>query len=263
MSELLRQFGWAVLWRPDALLAVTLLGASYFALAGKRAARVGHLAPLTRRQASAGVTILAALYAATGSPLSLLAEHYLFTAYVLQMLLLTQVVPPLLFLALPRSLFAQVAATPLLRRPLRLVASPVIAPVVYGALASVSLLPGVLQPALNNDLLHFGWQAALLASAVLLWRPLMDNVSRTRLGPGAQLIYLLFAMNFMMPVIVFLLFSATPWYPLYAHWSRSLGVTPLLDQQAGALLMAAGMLLVYGVRAVPAFYHHSDTAWYE
>ncbi|MCF8567549.1 cytochrome c oxidase assembly protein [Alicyclobacillus tolerans] len=263
MQALVQHSSWLLFWRPDVALAVLLVGASYFALVGPLRVHVRNSEPATFGQAMAAGTALMVLYAAMG-PLGWISQQFLFTAYVLQMLLITQVVPPLLYLALPDWFVEPITTCSVLRAFLKAACSPVAAPVTYNALATVFLLPSPLSAVLSNDLVHFVVQSSLLVSAVFMWWPLMSRVkTMPRLTPGAQLVYLLFAANFMMPIAVFLFFSQTPWYPIYTQGDALLGVPPLGDQQIGALLMAVGMLFIYALRAIRPFFSHSDSVWYQ
>ncbi|QSO46536.1 cytochrome c oxidase assembly protein [Alicyclobacillus mengziensis] len=254
---------WLVLWRPDVALAVILQCGSYFALAGPLRPRFSGSVPINRQQGIAACMVFTLLYLAMG-PLSLLAEHVLFTARVLQMLLLTQVMPPLLFLAVPNWLFERIATAPYLGEVVRASTRPVVAVVVYNLLATVFLLPGPLGAALANDLVHFAVQYSLIISAIFLWWPLLSRVPQMpQLSPGRQLLYLIFSMNFMMPIVVFLLFAQDAWYPFYAAGEARLNVASLADQQVGAVVMVVGMAVIYALRAIRPFLSHCDSAWYE
>ncbi|MDQ2806699.1 MAG: cytochrome c oxidase assembly protein, partial [Chloroflexota bacterium] len=81
--------GWH--WEPSVLLGcLVLLGAYSGLLRGRRSARAGLFA--------AGVVTLAFVLI---SPLDTLADDYLFSAHMLQHLVLILVVPPLLLVGLP------------------------------------------------------------------------------------------------------------------------------------------------------------------
>lgn len=252
-----------LLWRPDVLLTLLLLLGSYFALVGPLRPYFVGAEPVTLKQVTSACTVLAVFYLAMG-PLSLLAERFLFTARVLQMLMMTQVAPPLLFLAVPSWLFDAIATAPLLGPVVKIACRPVVALLVYNLLATLLLLPAPLHATLSNDLVHFLVQYSLIISSIFLWWPLMSKArSLPQLTPGYQLLYLLFAMNFMMPIAVFLLFSLNPWYSFYMAGNVALTIPSLGDQQVGALLMAVGMAVIYTLRAIRPFLSHTDSAWYQ
>lgn len=265
MIDYLHHFSGMVLWRPDVFIGLLLFGIAYAGLAGPLCPDCYPMERVRIRRGMLFAVILAILYIGMGSPLSLLAERAFFTAYVVQMVLLTQVVPPLLFLALPDSVFEALATAPIAKRILRIVRSPMVALTIYNGLASACLLPDLFQASLSNDLLHFVLSGSLMLSAVFLWWPLMSRTkSLPRLTPGAELVYLLFAGNLMMPIAVFLFFSTHPWYEVYVSARAPVGAfPPLEDQQVGALVMVLGMLLVYTIRALPAFFSYSESSWYE
>lgn len=262
MRNFLQGYSWPLLWRPDVLIALALVGVVYCGLVGPLRHRFPHASRPTAWQASAAGILLILLYLTMGTPLNLIAEKFSFTAYVLKMLVITQVAAPLVLLALPPWLLEPVVKVPALRRVFQFACNPITGIVSYSALSTTFLLPSILGTALSNDLIHTLVQYALTLSAVFLWWPLLSRVpSLPRLAPGAQLIYLLFAMNFMMPITVFLFFSRDPWYSFYVH--ESVATSPTADQQVGALMMVGGMWLVYGLRALQPFFSHTDATWYE
>ncbi|WDL96120.1 cytochrome c oxidase assembly protein [Alicyclobacillus sp. ALC3] len=262
MGNFLQGYSWPILWRPDVLIALALAGVVYCGLVGPLRHRFPHASRATVWQVSAAGTLLILLYLAMGTPLNLIAERFSFTAYVIKMLVITQIAAPLLLLALPPWLLETVVTVPFLRRVFKFACNPITGIVSYSALSTLFLLPSILRTALSNDLIHILVQYTLMLSAVFLWWPLLSRVpSLPRLTPGAQLIYLLFAMNFMMPITVFLFFSPDPWYSFYVRDSVATSATA--DQQVGALVMVGGMWVVYGLRALRPFLSHTEATWYE
>ena len=185
---------------------------------------------------------LVALLLALNGPLHDLSDWYLFSAHMVQHLVLTLVVPPLLLTGLPAFMFDA------LLRPI--VAGRVGAAVVrtatrplpaFGAYA-VALVTWHLPGPYNTALEIHGWHVVehlvLLVAATLGWWPI---VSSSRLAPalpyGAQLLYL-FVFGMPMTVVAAMITAAERvLYPFYEAAPRLFALSPLEDQRLGGVIM--------------------------
>src|SRR5882724_9194745 len=102
-------------WEPTVLAGCVLLLAWY----------VVYVYPLTACAWVFGSGILVLLLALV-SPLDTLGDTYLFSVHMVQHLLLTLVVPPLLLLGIPPHLWARIVRWPPARRTARLVGRPLL-----------------------------------------------------------------------------------------------------------------------------------------
>lgn len=257
---------WLILWRPEVMFCVLVFASLYFLVAiGPLNCQYSRAFPkATLKQAAAASAAFVVLYLTMGSPLTIIAQKFLFSGYVLQMLLMTQVLPILILMAVPPEFVSRVYTLKPLHRIFKFACRPVIAPVVYNVMASAFLLPGNLDLALTSNFVHFFEQTGLFVAALFLWCPLSQSASfGSRLSPSGQLLYLVFSANFMMPIAVFLFLSQDPWYHVYRENPAWFGITPLGDQQLAAVLMILGMALIYGLRAIPPFLSYKDTNWYK
>ena len=263
MGLLFANAGFMTLWRPEVMLTVVLLGSAYFCLVGPLRSRVADSGRITVGQGTALVLALLVMYVATGSPLDGLAQNNLFSAYIVQMLLMTMLLPQLILIALPAWLLEPVLRVRWLRRSLATATSPFVSTIVYNLIATALLVPVVLGSSLLINWLHIVEQMILMLAAVFLWWPLNSRLlSLPRLGSGGQLIYLLFSFNLMMPLPVLLFLAQHPWYAIYAQAPRTLGISAVADQQLGAILMMVGMVGAYGIRAIRAFSAYAGVEWY-
>src|SRR5439155_380755 len=174
-------------WTSGAIHADVLLGAGLlataYAVAWTRGPRGRATQPL---RFLAGLT---ALLAALNGPLHDLSDYYLFSAHMVQHLVLTLVVAPLLLAGTPGWMLDRLLA-PLLRRTLgrgavRLT-RPVPALVLYAAALIAWHLPGPYTTALEIHGWHIVEHLVLLATAVLAWWPPRPTRNRR---PSGNLCY--------------------------------------------------------------------------
>jgi putative membrane protein len=218
-----------------------VIGAAVLAVVYATAWRAsGERIPLAR--AAAFGLALASLIGALNGPLHDLAEHAVFSAHMIQHLILTLVVPPLLLAGTP-SFMADALLDPLLaRRVTRGVLRAVTRPIPALAAWSIALfawhLPGPYAAALDSHALHFAQHATLVGAAALAWWPIASPSRRLPALPYAAQILYLFAFGIPMTVVAAMIAGAEHViYPFSASASGVMGLTPLEDQRLGGILM--------------------------
>ena len=230
----------------DVVLGVGILAAAY-AWATLSAPRGG------LREPALFFASLIVLLAALNGPLHDLSDYYLFSAHMVQHLLLTLIVPPLLLAGTPAWMVDAVLRPLMRRRVLGALARAATRPVPALGLYAVALigwhLPRPYEVALEQHAWHIVEHLVLIATATLAWWPVLSP-SRLlpRLHYGAQLLYL-FAFGIPMTVVAAMITGAEevlyPFYaPFYAAAPRLFDLTPLADQRLGGLIMwvPAGMI---------------------
>jgi putative membrane protein len=188
-----------------------------------------------------GGALLALLLALNG-PLHDLSDWYLFSAHMVQHLVLTLVVPPLLLTGLPgwmldallRPLLAFRASAALVRAATR----PLPAFSVYAVALIGWHLPGPYNTALEVHNWHVAEHLVLLAAATLGWWPILSPSRRLPPLPyAAQLLYL-FVFGMPMTVVAAMITGAERvLYPFYETAPRLFDLTPLADQRLGGVIM--------------------------
>ena len=221
---------------PEVLLGVALLGAAYaWAWRARRA-------PVPPRSAAAFASGLVLLVAALNGPVHDLADSYLFAAHMVQHLVLTLGVAPLLVAGTPGwmldSLIARCGRWPAAAALARAATRPLPAFSLYGATLIVWHLPAPYEAALLSHPVHIVQHLALLAAGVLGWWPVLSG---SRLAPplpyAAQILYL-FVFGMPMTVVAAMITSAERvLYPFYASAPRLFHLTPLADQRLGGVIM--------------------------
>jgi putative membrane protein len=235
----------------DVVIGAAAAAGAYFAawrVAGER---------VRPARATAFVGALAALLVALNGPVHDLAESALFSAHMVQHLLLTLVVPPLLLAGTP-AFMADALLAPLLARPasrsvLRTLTRPVPALGAYAVVLFAWHLPEPYGAALRSHAVHIAEHACLVAAAVLAWWPVASPSRRLPPLPYAAQILYLFVFGLPMTIVAAMITGAEQsLYPFYATAPRVTALTPLADQRLGGVLMwvPAGLIPLLAFTAV-------------
>jgi cytochrome c oxidase assembly factor CtaG len=193
--------------------------------------------------AGAAVVLLIAL----ASPLATLAEGYLFSAHMLQHILLVLIVPALLLMSLPRSVS--------LPRWAGFLTHPFI-----GWSAGVGAMwlwhaPLLCNAANSSRPIFVLETVSLVMMGTLFWWQIIAPRERDRLSPLAGIAYLFTACTACSVLGIIITFAPVAVCPVFQHPADKLGVLPAIrndwgltserDQQIGGLLMWVPMCLIY------------------
>ncbi len=235
----------------DVVIGVVLLAGAYtWATVASR--RPAPLASPLAFFAGCG-TLLAAL----NGPLHDLSDYYLFSAHMVQHLILTLVVPPLWLAGTPGwmldALVGRAASLRGLVPVLQRLTRPLVAFAVFGVALVVWHLPGPYNAALETHAWHVVEHLVLLAAGVLGWWPILSHSARLPALPYAGQLLYLFVFGIPMTVVAAMVTGAEDvLYPFYAAAPRLFDLTPLEDQRLGGLIMwvPAGIIPVVAFTVV-------------
>jgi putative membrane protein len=245
---------WAA-WNWDPLLLLSLLVPAWLYLKGVRSlwSKAGHGRGVGFRHVAAFLGGMAALFLALVSPLDALALT-LFSAHMVQHLLLVMVAAPLLVLGLPPA--AQAWAVPArwrvglgqwwhrqgwLRAVWRWLTHAVAAWLLHAAAVTLWHIPYFYQAALVNDFAHFLEHASFFFSAVLFWVVVFRRPAHGQMDYGVRMLVVFTMMMYQGVIGALITFSRQPWYPFYESSVGPWGITLLEDQQlAGAIMWVPG-----------------------
>lgn len=228
-------------WHTEPLLVLTVVAASWaHAMAcGPLRAR---LAPGSPYPVGAAVRFhlgVLAAYLAVGSPLDQVGESYLFSAHMLQHMLLIYVAAPLVVSGLPPEILDPwLERSPRTRRVLGRITHPLFAGTLFTVIFSCWHFPELYEWALRDRLVHVveHW-CVFLAALLLVWPLSTRSRQLPRLGHGAAILYSVALMVADLPLWAALIFGDQPLYDTYRLAPRITGLDPLQDQVLGAAFM--------------------------
>jgi putative membrane protein len=242
-------------WHPhyDLWALVFVLGFGYW-YANRRIRR--HVAPgapgPTTAQRWQWYGALALLLVVSGWPFHDIGEQSLFMVHMVEHMVLTLVVPPLMLRGMPRWLGDATLGHPKVVRFLRPASRAVPAFVMFNAAYIIIHWPEAVELMLTNELAHFLLHTVLFVTAGLMWMPVLSpTLALPKLGRPMQMLYLF--LQSLLPTIPasFLTFSSVPIYPIYGDAALAWGLTPVADQTiAGIIMKLGGGLLIWGTIAV-------------
>ncbi len=224
---------------PSVVIGVALLSALYALGVGPLRRRFGwaQRVPWRRVACFAGSQLL--LLASLNGPIHHLGDYFLFSAHMLQHLLITLVFAPLFLLGLPDWLLRPLVRPRALLALGRWLTGPVVALSLYSAALVVWHVPAVYELAMRNHDVHIGQHLCFMALAVIAFWPVAGLLPELpRLTYLWQLGYLFVMQIPMVALGAFLTLAEDVLYPFYAAAPRVVAALPALeDQQLGGLLM--------------------------
>jgi putative membrane protein len=196
---------------------------------------------ISRRQRAWFLVGVATLWIASDWPMHDVAEQYLYAIHMVQHLVLTLVMPPMFWLAMP-SWLAELAVPEGSRvwAVLRRVARPIPAAVIFNALTIATHWTVVVNTSVEVGPVHYVVHLVIVTSAFLMWIPVVGPWRQLRISPVAQCIYL-FTMS-IIPTVpgAWLTMAEYAVYRVYDHGPRLWGITVVEDQQYAGLFMKVG-----------------------
>jgi putative membrane protein len=221
---------WSI--HPSTVIGIAGLAALYVWAASKL-----HKDPTTGQKVffAAGLLLM---FASLNGPLHDLSDDYLFSAHMVQHLLLTLAVPPLLLAGVPGWMLRRPLSHRLVRPVARFFTRAPVAFVTFNATIAAWHLPPLYNTAMAHHNIHIVEHLMFMTAAVLMWWPLMSQLPELpRLAYPAQMLYT-FLMSIPMSIVaVYIAMSDHVLYPAYSAAPRIFPLSPLEDQLLGGLIM--------------------------
>jgi putative membrane protein len=258
MDERLRPmvpYEWSWSLHSSVLLGTALLGAFYFYAVGPLRRRLELGPPASRRQILSFCAALILLLVSLNGPIHDLSDYYLFSVHMVQHLLLTLVFPPLLLAGLPAWLLRLLLARRGVLPVARFLSRPWLAALIFSATLAVWHLAPFYDLMMRSHEVHIATHLMFIVTATLLWWPVMSPLPEIpRLPPGLAMLYLFLVGIPMQAVAATITFAEGVLYPWYVAAPRTFGLSPVDDQQLGALLMwVPGNLYLFAAIGVVFF----------
>jgi len=227
-------------WHTEPLLLLLLIGSGWAYALAVWPLR-GNLAPGEPFPTNAALWFflgLIAAYLTVGSPLDQWGEDFLFSAHMVQHMLLVYLVPPLLIRGIPTWLWDRILAPKAVRTIVRPLVNPFTAWLAFTFSYTLWHIPTLYELALQNKAVHVLEHWCMFGPALLMWWPIISPSTILPPAPyGGRMLYLFLLMIGQLPVFAFLTLSEQVLYPTYEFAPRVTDLTPLQDQILGGLIM--------------------------
>jgi len=240
-------------WRwslhPSTVIGIASLGAIYLWLAYR-----------ARRDPTVGEKLfffagLLVMFSSLNGPIHDLSDYYLFSAHMVQHLLLTLLMPPLLLAGIPGWMLRPVTSHRFVAPVARFLTRPAICFTIFNLVIAGWHLPPLYNAAMADHNIHILEHVMMMTGAVLMWWPLMSQLPELpRLAYPAQMLYS-FLMTIPMSIVaIYIVMADRVLYPAYSAAPRILPLSPLEDQLLGALIMwIPGGIIFYIIMTVVFF----------
>lgn len=178
------------------------------------------------------------IFFALVSPLDALGDEYLFSAHMVQHLLITIVGPPLMLLGTPGWLLQPLLRKRAIFRVARVLTYPALAFALFNIDFWLWHAPPLYDATLGNDNIHILEHISFIVFAILNWWPILSPVEELpRLSVGGQVLYLFLSGMPMVALGAGLTFFPPIYAPYIQQTVRVWGLSPATDQQLGGLIM--------------------------
>jgi putative membrane protein len=232
---------------------LVVLGAAYTAamLWRLRLAPEASVEPL--KVASFGGALLLLFGVLTG-PIHDLSDYYLFSAHMIQHMLLVFAMPPLLLYGTPGWMLRPLLRDPKLLQLGRALTRPTGAFATFNLILIAWHLPPLYNLAMEQHPFHILGHLLMMAGSVILWWPVLSPLDELPRAPyPIQMLYLFVVGLPMVMVAIFISMADGLLYPYYAAapriWAQ---LTPRADQHLGGLIMwiPGGMVFLVALSVV-------------
>ena len=217
-------------------------------------AAAAHPGPTAGQRASFVVALLL-LFLTLNGPIHDLSDYYLFSAHMVQHLVLTLVVPPLMVLGTPGWMLRPLLRNRLVFALARRVTTAFACFMIFNVVLAFWHLPPAYNTALAYHPVHITQHLMFIAASVLMWWPITSMLPELPRAPyPAQMMYCFLLVIPMSVISIYITMADTLLYPAYATAPRILGITPMEDQHYGGLIMwIPGGVFFYAVMTVVFF----------
>jgi putative membrane protein len=256
---------WRFQANPEVYVLVAFLIAAYvysIRVIGPRAVSAGEQI-VSRTNVGCFAGAMALLFAASTWPIHQIGEDYLYSVHMLQHMMLSYFMPPLVLLATPTWLMRLLVGTGRAYRIVTVMTKPVVAAVVFNLVVMVTHIPPVVNASVQSAPLHYSMHSLLVLTALLMWTPVVGPFHELRISDAAKPIYLF--LQSVVPTVpaAWLTFAQGVVYKHYNQPVRIWNLSPTDDQQlAGAIMKIGGSIYLWAL-VVFYFFKRFAPTWKE
>ncbi len=227
---------------------------------------------MDRKTALFGSGVLLMLLTLIG-PLDFLGDNYLFSAHMLEHILLYLAVPPLLLLGLPPAPVRSFLSIESAAKAERFLRRPIAAWLLAVGTMWFWHLPVFYNAALNHEGIHAMEHLTFLVTGVIFFWPVFTPLQSHRLSPVIGAVYIFAALSANMILGILLTFSPLGYYPRYMRSSDGTGIFTLIrtvwkldpksDLNLGGMFMwiIGGLLYFAAMLAAISRLYRSPEEW--
>jgi putative membrane protein len=230
-----------------------VLGLGYL-VAALRQRRIDPSTHIGPAKVASFVGALLVLFVALTGPIHDLSDYYLFSAHMVQHMLLIFGMPPLLLYGTPGFMLRPLIRDGRVRELGRRLTRPTSAFAIFNVVLVAWHVPPLYNLAMERHPVHIVEHLMIMAAAVILWWPLLSPLPELPRAPyPVQLLYLFVVGLPMVMVAIIIAMADSLLYPFYARaprvWSS---LPPQADQNLGGLIMwiPGGMVFLIAIAVV-------------
>lgn len=240
------EFTWHL--HADVLLLCLVLLASYTWAVLVLRESVSDAGRVRRSQVVLYVAGVVSLYLVAGTPIHDISEQYLLTAHMFQHTVFVMISAPLMLAGVPGWLWQTLLRRQGILQVGRGLTNPVVAFGLFNLVTVATHLPEVANFALETHWFHLVVHVSLVASAMLMWWPVLSIVPELpRLSAPLRMAYLFLQSLIPTVVAAFVTFADGAVYDFYARAPRMWGISAVEDQQiAGGVMKLMGSVILWG-----------------
>jgi cytochrome c oxidase assembly factor CtaG len=240
---------WLTEWNrsPSIYVGVALIIGLYLYAVGPLRRKYQLADSVKRSQVITFVAGMLIIFLAIASPLDELGDEYLFSAHMVQHILITVVGPPMLLLGTPGWLIHPLLRDRTLLRIGKVLTYPAVAFFLFNANFWLWHAPPLYNATLSNENLHILEHMLFMITATIYWWPVFSPAEEglPRLSLGGQVLYIFLGGMPSVALGAGLTFLPPLYAPYVQQMVRAWGLSPAVDQQLGGLIMWVPLNIAY------------------
>lgn len=271
-NQITINFRFQDLWSPVLIFLLILFSVIYLVFVGPLRHRFPGSKPVPAKKQIAFLLGLLFLYISFGSPLYVIG-HLMFSVHMVQMAFSYLIAPLLLLYGIPGWLLEPWFFKKPVSSIVKFITKPVLAILLFNAVFQIYHLPFVFDTVMTNYTIQKIFESTLFIAAVWMWWPVFCPIQKWDRLTYMQKVFYIYANGALLtPACALLAFSRSPVYETYSNpevWAQALSLciagdtpipknlfqtfsplSPLLDQQAGGVIMKVIQEIVYGFAVI-------------
>lgn len=193
------------------------------------------------------------------SPLHILADNYLFSAHMVQHMLLMFAAAPLWVIGTPPWFIKVLLPFTWMQVAFYKVTKPLIAFAIFNGVMWLWHIPRFYNAALESPIIHGLEHVLFLVTAIIGWWPVLGSFGTGRISPPGKIADLFLGLLSCTALAGLITLSPAVLYSGYGENATLLGITSLLDQQIGGVIMWVSGDMVYVLLISTLFLRWLDT----